>query len=155
MDKLVVTSLLIVVGVISVITMFNALYPLIGQNADAMTSMQTRMDERFKTQIEIVHAAKAGSEAWVWVKNIGSLRVLGTESSDVFFGPQGNFARIAYNTGSGVYWDYQVENGGSDWNPTNTVRIAIKGFTFLGSGTRYFIKVVVPNGASAEYYFSE
>lgn len=155
MDKVIVTALLIVVGVISVMMMFNALYPLIGQNADAMSAMQSRMDERLKSQIEIIHAAKSGSEAWVWVKNVGSLRVLGVESSDVFFGPQGNFARIAYNTGSGVYWNYQVENGGGDWNPTNTIKIAIKGYTFLGSGTRYFVKIVLPNGASAEYYFSE
>ena len=105
MDKVIVTALLIVVGVISVMMMFNALYQLIGQNADAMSAMQSRMDERLKSQIEIIHAAKSGSEAWVWVKNVGSLRVLGVESSDVFFGPQGNFARIAYNTGSGVYWN--------------------------------------------------
>ena len=60
MDKVIVTALLIVVGVISVMMMFNALYPLIGQNADAMSAMQSRMDERLKSQIEIIHAAKIG-----------------------------------------------------------------------------------------------
>lgn len=155
MDKIIVTSLLIIVGVISAVTVFNTMYPLLGQSTDAMSSMQNRMDERLKTQIEVIHAAKSGSEAWLWVKNVGSLRVLGADSTDVFFGPQGNFARIPYNTGSGTYWQYTIENGGPDWNPSSTARIVIKGFSFLGPGTRYFVKVVLPNGISSEYYFSE
>ncbi|MBI5302722.1 MAG: hypothetical protein HY868_11335 [Chloroflexi bacterium] len=156
MDKMIVTSLLIVAGVISAITVFNAIYPLIGQSNATMTSMQTRMDERFKTQIQIVHAAKTPSdEVHLWVKNIGTARVLAIESSDVFFGPQSNFARIPYNTGSGTYWQYSIEGGGTDWNPVTTVKFVIKGYTFLGPGTRYFVKVVLTNGVNSEYYFSE
>lgn len=156
MDKVIVTSLLIVAGVISAIAVFNALYPIIGQSSDTMTSMQARMDERFKTQVQIIHAAKtASNEVDAWVKNIGATRVIGIESADVFFGPQGNFARLPYNTGSGVYWQYSIEGSRTEWNPSTTIKITIKGFTFLGSGTRYFVKVVLPNGVNSEYYFSE
>jgi hypothetical protein len=156
LDKIIVTSLLIIAGVISAIGVFNALYPMIGQSSDTMKSMQARMDERFKTQIQIIHAAKTSSnEIDVWVKNIGATRVLGVASTDVFFGPQGNFARVPYNTGTGTYWQYSIEGGSSDWNPSATIKIVIKGYTFLGPGTRYFCKIVLPNGVDSEYYFSE
>lgn len=155
MDKIIVTALLIIAGAISAILVFNALYPAIGQSSDAITSMQGRVDERMKSQIEIVHATKFGSDALVWVKNVGSLRISAPEACDVFFGPQGNFTRLSYNTGSGVYWQYSIEGSGTDWNPTTTMKITIKGYSFLGAGTRYFVKVVVPIGVSADYYFSE
>ncbi len=156
MDKMIVTALLIIAGVVSAISVFNALYPLIGQSNDTMRGMQARIDDRFKTQIQIIHAAKTPSdEVDVWVKNVGAARVSAIESTDVFFGPQGNFARLPYNTGSGTYWQYSVEGGGAAWDPSGTVKIVIKGYSFLGAGTRYFVKVVLSNGVNSEYYFSE
>ena len=153
MDKTIVTAFLIIAGVISAVFVFNAIYPAIVQSSDALTSMERRMDERLKSQVEIIHAARSGSAALVWVKNIGALRIVAIEAADVFFGPEGNFARIPFGTGS-PHWEFVVENA-ADWTPTATVKITIVNYTFSGPGTRYFVKIVLPNGIGDEDYFSE
>lgn len=151
MDKTIVTALLVIAGVISAVFVYNSIYPAVVQSSDAMTSMERRMDERLKSQVEIVHAAKSGAQVLVWAKNVGSMRVIGVESCDVFFGPEGAFSRIPYGVGT-PHWEYVVENG-TEWTPTATVKITIVDYSPLSSG-RYFVKVVLPNGVSDEYYFS-
>jgi len=151
LDKTIVTALLIIAGVISAVFVFNSIYPAIVQSGDAMTSMERRIDERLKSQIEIIHASRSGGDVLVWVKNIGTLRVGAVESSDVFFGPEGNFIRIPYGSGA-PHWEYAVETG-TAWDPTATVKITIVDFSPLTAG-RYFAKVVLPNGIDDEYFFS-
>ncbi|MCL4395095.1 MAG: flagellin [Chloroflexi bacterium] len=151
MDKVVVTAMLLIAGVVSSVFAFKSIFPVVAQSSDAMTSMERRMNEQLQTQIQIVHAVQTGSNIEVWVKNVGSLRVGGLESADLFFGPEGNFARIPYSTGT-PNWQYVVENA-TDWNPSATIRITIFGYTPLNSG-RYFVKLVLPSGVSDEYFFS-
>ncbi|HLF26151.1 MAG TPA: hypothetical protein VJG32_07435 [Anaerolineae bacterium] len=153
MDKVIVTAFLVIAGVISAVFVYNSIYPAIVQSSEAMTSMERRVDERLKSQVEIIHAVRAGSDALIWVKNIGSLRNVAVEATDLFFGPEGNFARIPHAAGA-PHWEYVVENDDA-WNPTTTLRITIPAYAFSGSGTRYFVKVVLSNGVSDEYYFSE
>ena len=154
MDKTIVTALLIIAGVISAIFVFNAIYPAIQQSGDAMTSMERRIDDRMKTQVQIVHAARSGDDAVIWIKNVGSTRIVGLEGSDLFFGPEGNFVRLPYGGTATPHWSYTVEND-SEWKPSATIKITISGFTFLAPGTRYFVKIVTPIGISDELYFSE
>ena len=151
MDKIVVTALLLVAGVISSVFLFNSLFPVITQSTDAMVSMERRADDRLKSQVQIIHEARADSVVVVWAKNVGSVRIIGVNSSDLFFGPQGNFARIPYGEGT-PSWQYEVENG-SEWNPASTIRITISGYTPLDAG-RYYVKLVLPNGISDETFFS-
>ena len=151
MDKIIVTGLLLIAGVISAVFVFNSLFPVIAQSSDAMVSMERRADDRLKTQVQIIHASQTGADIVLWVKNVGSVRIIGVETSDLFFGPQGNFSHVPYGAGA-PSWQYQVENG-SEWNPTSTIRITISGSSPLGPG-RYFIKLVLPNGISDETYFS-
>jgi archaellum component FlaF (FlaF/FlaG flagellin family) len=151
LDKTIVTALLVIAGVISAVFVFNSIYPAIVQSSDAMTSMERRMDDRLKSQVEIVHAAKSGSQVFIWAKNVGSTRIIGVESCDVFFGPEGAFSRIPYGVGT-PHWEYGVENG-TEWTPTATVKITIVDYSPLLSG-RYFIKFVLPNGVSDEDYSS-
>lgn len=151
MDKVIVTSMLILAGVISAVFVWKAVFPAVAQSSDALTSMERQADEKLQTQIQIIHAAQTGSDVVLWVKNVGSVRILGIESSDLFFGPEGNFVRIPYASGT-PDWQYVIENG-TNWDPTATVRITIYGYTPLSSG-RYFLKVVLPNGVSDEYSFS-
>lgn len=153
MDKIFVTALLVIAGVISAIFAFNTIYPAIVQSGDAMTSMERRLDERLKSDIQIIHAARSGGDMLIWVKNVGSVRVAAAEASDLFFGPESDFARIPY--GAGVpHWEYTVENG-TAWNPAATLKITLVNYLFAGPGTRYFVKFVLPNGVSREYFFSE
>jgi hypothetical protein len=154
LDKTIVTALLVIAGVISAVFVFNSIYPAIIQSGDAMTSMERRLDERLKSQIVIIHAAKSGGNVLVWVKNVGALRVAAIESCDVFFGPEGNFARIPYGVAGtpGLHWEYVVENGG-EWNPSTTLKLTVLNYPSLPAG-RYFVKVTLPNGVSDEYFIS-
>jgi archaellum component FlaF (FlaF/FlaG flagellin family) len=156
LDKTIVTALLLIAGIISVILVFNAIYPAINQSSDAMLSMQRRLDDRFESQIEIVHATAYGvstKTVYVWVKNIGAGTVSGIERCDVFFGPETSFSRIPFGTGAS-YWSYTIEND-TTWKPTATIRITIDYVDYIQDGERYFVKVVLPNGISAEHYFSK
>jgi len=151
LDKTIVTALLVIAGVISAVFVFNSIYPAIVQSSDAMISMERRMDERLKSDIQIIHASKSiTTTTLVWVKNVGSLRLAPVETCDIFFGPEGNFVRIPYGTGAGE-WQYTLENA-AEWTPSATVRITIN--TNPESGKRYFIKLVLVNGVSDESYFS-
>jgi hypothetical protein len=153
LDKTIVTAFLVIAGVVSAVFFFNSLYPAIVQSSEAMTGMERRIDERMKSEIEVIHATRAGGEALVWVKNVGSVRIAPPDAVDVFFGPEGNFTRIPYGSGT-PHWTYSVENA-TEWTPTATLRVTISGYTFGGAGTRYFVKVVLPSGVSDETFFSE
>ncbi len=161
MDKVMTTALLIVIGMIMAVALFNAAYPAVTESSQAISDMAERTKDRLQSQIEIIHVAgELDSSGWwqdvngngyfdvfVWVKNVGSIRIFPVESVDVFFGPEGNFARIPVASQAGeAYprWTGQVENG-SDWTPTATMKITIAYALPLPTG-RYFIKVTAPNG---------
>lgn len=169
MDKVITTTLLIAVSMVMAMVLFNIAYPAIVEGGDAISSMANRADERMKTQITIIHAVSEldasgnwqdlnGSgdfEVIVWVKNVGTTRIIGLEQMDVFFGPEGNFTRIPHQSNAGgamPYWTQQIEDGG-DWTPTGTLRITIHYSSPLGTG-RYFTKITVPAGISADYIWS-
>jgi archaellum component FlaG (FlaF/FlaG flagellin family) len=166
-DKTIVTAMLIIIGMIMAVALFNAAYPAIISGGDAMANMANRADDRLRSQVEIIHAAgELNSSGWwqdtnsngyfdafVWVKNVGSTRIVALESTDVFFGPEGNFARISHEGNAhGAYpnWSWQIENG-TEWTPTATLKISIHYALPLEQG-RYFIKIVIPNGIADDYF---
>ncbi len=164
MDKVITTTLLIVISMIMAIFLFNAAYPAVVQGSEAITNMAARTDERMKSQITIIHATgeldsdgfwqdsngNGQFEVFLWVKNVGSSRIIALEQSDVFFGPEGNFGRIAYNTGTYPYWTGSLENA-TEWTPTATLKITIHYGVPLTAG-RYFAKVTLPNGVASDYF---
>jgi len=156
LDKTIITAMLIIAGVVSAVLLYNTVYPAVIRSGDALMGRQRRIDERLNSQIEIIHVAPWGvsdiKTVHVWVKNVGSSRIAAIESCDVFFGPEGNFSRIPYNTGD-PHWTYQVENG-TEWDPTVTVKISIDYAEETLASGRYFVKVTLPNGISDEYYSS-
>jgi len=154
LDKAITTAFMVIASVVCAVLVFNAVYPAIIRSSDAMISMKTRIDERLKGQIEIIHATGNGSNGFVWVKNVGSLRIAAVESCDIFFGPEGNFSRIPHQDEAegNPYWTYDVEGDSSEWTPTATLKITVHYGSVLSG--RYFVKVISPNGVSDEYYFS-
>jgi archaellum component FlaF (FlaF/FlaG flagellin family) len=154
LDKAIITTFMLIAGVITAVLVFNVVYPAAVQGSDALTKMESRIDDRMQSQIEIVHASgqSTDSDVYVWVKNVGSVRVAAIERVDVFFGPEGNFARIPYNTGS-PHWEYELEND-SAWNPSATLKILIRYGAETPPAGRHFLKVVLSNGISDEYFFS-
>jgi len=104
-----------------------------------------------------VHAANTADRltVYLWVKNVGSSRIVSIEESDVFFGKEYDFARVPYvDDAGGSYprWAYNIEND-TEWVTGATLKITITYDSDPGAGT-YFTKVVIPNGISDEYYFS-
>ncbi len=169
MDKVITTTLLIIISMVMAIVLFNIAYPAIVEGGDAISSMASRAEDRMKTQITIIHATSeldssgvwhdgnsiGEFEVFVWVKNVGATRITALDRMDVFFGPEGDFVRIPYQSAAGgpaPYWTAQVEND-TQWSPTGTVRITLHYSGPLAQG-RYYFKVTVPAGVSADYFWS-
>ena len=153
MDKVLVTLLLIIGGIVCCMVVINAVLPAITQSTGAIADASSKIDDRIRCKVEIVEMSNSGSNVYIWVKNIGASRILGINNSDIFFGPEGNFSRIPYDqTGaSAPCWNYTIENG-TVWGPTATVKINIY-LTSAPSGSYYF-KIVLPNGISDEDIYS-
>jgi archaellum component FlaF (FlaF/FlaG flagellin family) len=160
LDKTITTVLLIIAGIVCSIFLFNSVYPMINRSSAAMVSMSDKIDDRMKTQIDVVHAANSTDRKtiYIWIKNVGSTRIDAVEQSDLFLGPTGDFMRISHeSTAGGAYprWSYDLENG-TEWGTGTTIKITVlydpEGEA-PGNGT-YFIKMVIPNGIATEYYFS-
>lgn len=169
MDKTITTALLIVVSMILVVALYNIAFPAIVQGGEAVTSMANTISDRMKEGITLIHASSEldsangfldpnGNglfEVNGWVKNTGSTRIVGLNSIDVFFGPEGNFVRIpsqANAGGSYPYWTYNLGSGATDWIPSGTLQIAIhyQPLSRPAAG-RYYMKIALPTGISADY----
>lgn len=169
MDKAIMTTFLIIISMVMGILLFNAVYPAVVESSDAMSLMTNRADDRLRSQVEIIHAigeldntgwwqdvnSNGTFDTFIWIKNVGSTRIVALEQMDLFFGPEGNFARISHQSqvgGSYPYWTWEVENA-NEWTPTATIKITIHYGAPLASG-RYFFKATLPNGVSTENFFS-
>jgi hypothetical protein len=156
-DKAITTALLIVAGVVCMIFVFNSVYPMINRSSDAMVSMAEQVDERMKSRINIVHAANNSTrtEVYLWIKNVGTQRIVNVEASDLFFGEEDDFDRVPFYTDAGeTYprWNFELEND-SQWETSATIKVTITYSSDPGAGT-YFSKFIIPNGISDDYYFS-
>jgi hypothetical protein len=156
-DKAITTALLIVAGVVCMIFVFNSVYPMINRSSEAMVSMAEQVDERMKSRINIVHAANNSTrtEVYLWIKNVGTQRIVNVEASDLFFGQEDDFDRIPYYADaeeSYPRWNFELEND-TEWETSATVKVTITYTSDPGAGT-YFAKFIIPNGISDDYYFS-
>ena len=139
------------------IFVFNSVFPMVNRSSQALVSMADTIDERMKSRISIVHAANSSDRktVYLWVKNVGSSRIVNIDQSDLFFGQEDDFSRIPYvDDAGGSYprWEYTIEND-TEWLSSATVKITITYDTDPGAGT-YYAKFIIPNGISDEYYFS-
>ena len=95
------SAIIMIASVICAATFVAAVFPsIIGASAPVIASTDT-LNDRIQTDIKIIHEANNsdGSEGYIWVKNIGNNRIHSNliEDSDLFFGGEGDFMRIAYN----------------------------------------------------------
>ena len=157
MDKAITTALLIIAGVVCMIFVFNSVYPMVNSSSQAMVSMAEQVDERMKSRINIVHAANSANRTsvYLWIKNVGTQRIMDVDEGDLFFGQEDDFARIPYTDdaeSSYPQWDYSLEND-TQWQTSATLKITITYSSDPGAGT-YYSKFIIPNGIYDEYYFS-
>ncbi|OGO07236.1 MAG: hypothetical protein A2Y92_02490 [Chloroflexi bacterium RBG_13_57_8] len=139
------------------IFVFNSVYPMVNRSSQAMVSMAEQVDERMKSRINIVHAANSANRTsiYLWVKNIGTQRIITIEDCDLFLGPEGGFERIPYSGDAGSSyprWEYDLEND-TQWLTSATLKLTVTFSSDPGAGM-YFSKFILPNGISDEYFFS-
>jgi len=156
-EKAITTALLIIAGVVCMIFVFNSVYPMVNHSSQAMVSMAEQVDERMKSRINIVHAANSANHTsvYLWIKNVGTQRIVSVEQSDLFFGQENNFNRIPYTADVGAgypQWNYALEND-TEWQTSATLKVTITYSSDPGTGT-YFAKFIIPNGISDDFYFS-
>jgi len=156
-DKAITTALLIIAGVVCMIFVFNSVYPMINRSSQAMVSMAEQVDERMQSRINIVHAANSSNHTsvYLWIKNVGTQRIVDIKESDLFFGLETDFERIPYvDDAAGKYpqWSFVLEND-TEWQMSATLKIIIIYSSDPGAGT-YFVKFIIPNGISDDFYFS-
>ena len=90
--------LLTIAGIISAVAVFNALYPAVTRISGAVSAASSRVDNRLKSGIEVVHAVgeldSGGSfqdtngngkfDFLIWVKNVGDVVIDVVADSDLF-----------------------------------------------------------------------
>lgn len=169
MDKAIVTILLTIAGIVAASLAISAINPTIHNTNSSLVMAADKMNNRIQSQIEIVHATGELDSAgvwqdsdsdgyfdfFIWVKNVGSSRILDPKESDLFFGKIGNIVRIPHTTyASGAYpqWSFSYETG-SEWGQTNTIKVTIHYSSTQTQGT-YYIKFSIPNAIRDEYTFS-
>ena len=157
MDKAITTVLLIIAGVVCMIFVFNSVYPMVNNSSQAMVSMAEQVDERMKSRINIVHGASSSNRTsvYLWIKNIGTQRIVGIDDCDLFFGQETDFQRIPYQEDAGTSyprWEFELEND-TLWQTSATLKITITYESDPGAGT-YYAKFIIPNGVSDEFYLS-
>ncbi len=169
MDKTLTTILLIIASLVCTIMVINAVYPATSLSTGAITSASTQMGERMKSQVEVIHAAGEldSGGAWqdingngkfdifIWVKNIGTTRIVSLENCDVFIGEGGAWTRVPqeeWAEGASPSWSYTIENG-EEWRQATTLKIDVSYAVPLPGG-EYTLKFITPNGIAEEYSFS-
>ena len=153
-DKIIVTVILIISGIVASFAVFNGVYPAVQRSSDAISNASDTISDRIKSDIEIIQVNENASTVNAWIKNIGSSQIFAIENSDIFFGPQNNFARIPYGSSESTlpYWNYQLEGTTNTWSTTVTNRIVIHLASSLSPDT-YMLKIIIPNGISDETFF--
>ena len=154
MDKIIVTVMLIISGIVASFAIFNGIYPAVQRSGAAITSASDAMNDQIKSDIRIIQVNDDTTTVDAWVKNVGVSEIDGVENSDMFFGPEGDFSRIPYGDINSPlpYWNYQLEGTDSQWRPTDTNKIVIH-LASSPSPDTYVLKIIIPNGIFDETVF--
>jgi len=160
-----------IAGIAAAIAIFNAIFPALSRSSGAIVTAGAKVDERLKSDIEVIHAVgelnssgvfsdtngNAKFDIFLWVKNVGSTRILEPTKTDVFLGRVGNFTRIPNETevDGSVYprWAHTLEGGNTEWGPKVTMKITVT-YSSTQSTGNYDVKVIIANGVTDEYFFS-
>lgn len=142
----------------AIVAVVNAVMPALSRTNSSMVMTSDVINDRISSEVEIIHATgvDAATQADAWVKNVGASSLGPLDRTDVFFGPEDGFARIPYGGPSctAPCWDYELEGGATEWEPTATVHVIIYLTDPLAAGSTYYVKVVTPNGITDAKFFS-
>ena len=154
MQGVITTALLLIASVIAATALINAVLPAANKSSGALLAANSVAADRIRTDIEIVHASgnDTSNKITLWVKNIGTKNIVPISASDVILTTPSDILRLPYVSGcSSECWDYLVEDSGSDWKQSVTVKFTLS--TSVTTGV-YSITLSVVNAVSAVKDFS-
>jgi archaeal flagellar protein FlaG len=151
------TAMFLITAVVATGVLINAIFPIVYQMSGTFSSTTHASDVRLRTDYVIVatFASYSASTSQVYMKNIGSqaISINEIESSDVIFGPVGNFKRLdRSSTLSDGYWTYHLSdlNNNKFWDPGETLEIDADNSALYSSGTGIgtmtYFQFILPNG---------
>ena len=102
--------MLTIAAVAAAAAIFNAVFPALSRSTGAIVQAGASVDDRLKSDIEIVHVvgeldsagafadtnSNAKFEIFIWVKNVGTTRIVDEKAIDLFLGQPGSFIRIPH-----------------------------------------------------------
>lgn len=157
MEKSIATVMLTIAAIVGVAGVVNVVMPAVNRAGNALVSSADVADDRLSSRVDIIHATgvDAVSQADVWVKNTGAIKVTAVQMVDIFFGEATDFQRIPYGGPScgAPCWEYTIEND-TVWNPTATLHIIIYTSSALSAGSTYYVKVVTSIGVEDTKFFT-
>ena len=156
MDKVIVTSLLVIGSVTAALVVILTIGPSVSNSSQSVLETQREASIRIKTNIEVIAVASnsAGTLIDAWIKNVGVAPIMGLGMSDVFVVTTNTrYDAMAYATSGDNTWTELPS--GSSWNRGETLHIAVTLPTGnpLTSGN-HTIRISTPNGIVAERVFS-
>ena len=154
MEKAITSALLIIASIVAAMALINAAIPAASKSSGALLMANSEAADRISTDIEIIHATGNAStnQITVWVKNVGIKNIVPVSSSDIIVTAPSDVLRLPYDEGcSNESWDYSIEEGGTDWDKTATVKFILE--TSVVTGV-YNVKVSVANAVRATKDFS-
>lgn len=165
------TAIFLITAVVASAVLVNAIYPVVYTAAGSFSSTTHDADTRIRTDFKIIAYVAYASNSVnddkntgkVWLKNIGSSTISITEfdQADVFFGPVGNFNRLAHNTTpvlSTGQWKVDPDDSNTNgwWDTGETVLITMVSLPNLIKEEPVYFQFSLPNGVyrSIEYTVS-
>ena len=154
MDKIIVTVMLVIGGILASFALFNNVYPAVQRSGAAISTASDAINAQMVSDIKIIQVNDNQATVDAWVKNTGTAQIDSAKDCDVFLGTEGDVSMIPFGTtdSSLPYWNYQIEGTDSQWMPSDTNDIIIHLASSLLPNI-YSLKIVTPNGISDETLF--
>lgn len=161
MDRVIVTGLLIIAGVITAVILLGVLSTSVEETAGTIKTTVKQADAQTKSGITILQVLTDGNgtQLDIWVKNTGSTQIQPLENVDVFLmdieGSWGDYITYLPRGPIGGQNTWRVlSNVGLKWNPGDTfqLRVSLPVNPVLND-TGYNISITTPDLYTAKYRF--
>ena len=163
MDRIIVTSILIIGAITSAGLVVFSVSSNIREDSQVTANLQSAMGDQLRTKIQIASATAnpQGTLFQIWATNIGSVDITPIGDTDVFLERTDNTwgARIP-NGAPGISWSVQPTPPDQIWEVGETLQLNISlpagadpGFPIAQRLGTYQATLVTPNGAHAEHVF--
>jgi archaeal flagellar protein FlaG len=150
-SETIVTALFLIAAVVAAGVLINAIFPVISRTTETFGSVSHTADTQIRTDIKIVNYFAKGTEAKIWLKNIGSSRISANEldDSDVFIGAVGDFTRSTLKNN----YIFPEDLTGQWWDPGETLQVTLISTKIPVSGNMTYFAIVLPNGVKRSVEF--